>query len=316
MVVRVTLAAVIHFHNGDVMTVRAKRAGIPGEHIPFRESMVAGPVRPGEDFVESRARFLAGVYADDLLRVSNRLFEQEQTITQAASSGDEIVLWFEHDLFCLVHLIYLLQRLPTARTFVVWHDQPLSELEPEELWKAYHRRRAATAEMASLAGDVWRAYTSDDPTSLNPYLTVVSREFPFLSDGIALHAARFPSTRNGLGVVEQRILEFIAEGSTDFDALFNRFWRAQPRFGFGDAEILRHVHTLAARRYPLITLIEGTGTNKSAFGITDQGQKTLAGADDIEANGIDLWLGGAHLVRGNLWRWDPQKSQITAVSIH
>jgi hypothetical protein len=309
------LAAVIHIHNGDVVAVRAKRAGIPGEHVPFRESMVAGPVQPGDDFVESRARYLAAVYADDLLRVSNRLFEQEQTLTQAGASADEVVLWFEHDLFCLIHLVYLLQRLPTARTFVVWHDQPLSELEPEELWKAYQRRRAATLEMAALARDVWRAYTSEDPTELNPFLTATSREFPFLGDGIALHAARFPSTRNGLGVVEQRILEFIAEGSTDFDALFNRFWRAQPQFGFGDMEILRHVHMLAARRLPLITLIEGSGTNKSAFAITDQGQKTLAGADDIAANGIDLWLGGTHLMAGNLWRWDPQKAQIVAASI-
>jgi hypothetical protein len=315
MVVRDTVAPVIHFHNGDVMSVRAKRAGIPGEHVPFRESMVAGPVRPGDDFIGARARFLAAVYADDLLRVSNRLFEQEQMLHQATASADEVVLWFEHDLFCLVHLIYLLQRLPIARTFVVWHDQPLSELEPEELWKAYRRRRAATAEMASLARDAWRAYTSDDPTELNAFFNVASREFPFLGDGIALHAARFPSTRNGLGVVEQRVLEFIAEGSTDFDALFNRFWRAQPRFGFGDTEILRHVHMLAGRRLPLITLIEGSGTNKTAFAITEQGQKTLAGADDIEANGIDLWLGGAHLTAGNLWKWDSQKSQVIAASI-
>lgn len=306
----------IHIHNGDVMAVRSRRAGFPGEHLPFRESMVAGPIRPGEGFVESRAKYLAAVYGDDLLRVSNRLFEQEQAIDQAASAQDEVVLWFEHDLFCLIHLIYLLQRLPISRTYLVWHEQPLSELEPEELWKAYQRRRAATGEMVSLGREVWRAYTSDDPTELNAFLTSTSRDFPFLGEGLSLHAARFPSTRNGLGVVEQRILEFIAEGSADFDALFNRFWRSQPRFGFGDSEILRHIHTLAARRFPLITLIEGSGTNKAAFAITDQGQKTLAGADDIEVNGIDLWLGGAHLSQGNLWRWDPQKAQIVAVSIH
>ncbi len=305
----------IHIHNGDVMAIRAHRAGIPGEHVAFRESLIAGPVRPGDGFIGERARFLAAAYGDDLLRVSNRLFEQEQIIDQAAA-GDEVVLWFEHDLFCLIHLIYLLQRIPIARAYVVWNDQPLSELEPEELWKAHQRRRAATTEMASLARDVWAVYTSEDPTALNALLTSSPREFSFLGDGMALHAARFPSTRNGLGIVEQRILEFIAEGSTDFDSLFNRFWRAQPRFGFGDSEILRHLHALAARRLPLITLIEGSGTIKSAFAITDQGQKVLAGVDDIETNSIDVWLGGAHLRPGNLWRFDALKAQIVAVSIH
>lgn len=303
------MAPVIHIHNGDVMAVAAKRAGILGEHAPFREALIAGPVQPGEQWVESRARFLAGAYGDDLLRVSNRLFEQEQELDQAAASANEVVLWFEHDLYCLIHLIYLLQRLPAARTFVVWHDQPLHELDPQELWKLYRRRRAPSGDMVAAAREVWRAYVAADPKGLNRFLTASIREFPFLGDGMALHAARFPSTRNGLGIVEQRILEFIAEGSTDFDALFNRFWRSQPRFGFGDTEVLRHIHALAARRMPLITLTEGSGA-KSAFNITEQGELTLAGTDDISVNGIDIWLGGVHLTPDHLWRWDPQRAEI------
>ena len=110
--------------------------------------------------------------------------------------------------------------------------------------------------------------------------------------------------------VEQRILEFITEGATDFEALFNRFSRAQPRFGFGDAEIMRHLRDLAGRRVPLATLLEAAGTNNAALGITEHGQATLAGADDIETNGIDLWLGGVHLTPEKVWRWDAQRSEI------
>jgi hypothetical protein len=38
----------IHIHNGDVVAVRARRSSIPGEHLSFRESLVTGPVVPGE----------------------------------------------------------------------------------------------------------------------------------------------------------------------------------------------------------------------------------------------------------------------------
>jgi hypothetical protein len=39
-------APMIHFHNGDVAASAARRAGVPGRHVPFRESLAGGPVRP------------------------------------------------------------------------------------------------------------------------------------------------------------------------------------------------------------------------------------------------------------------------------
>lgn len=299
----------IHIHNGDITASMARRAGLPGDHIAFREALVGGPVRPGDDWIQVRSRFLADAHRHDLLRTSNTLFEQEQMLASTASH-DEVVLWFEHDLFCLIHLLYILPRVPGARTYLVWHDHPIGELKPEELWRVYRRRGAVTADMLTIAREAWAAYTSEDPRALNVMLTRNPREFPFLSEGLALHAARFPSTRNGLGIVEQRILEFIAEGSTDFEALFNRFTRAQPRFGFGDSELMRHLRDLASRRVPLATVLEAAGTINAALGITEQGLATLAGADDIATNGIDLWLGGAHLTPEKHWRWDSQRAEI------
>ncbi|HUP47080.1 MAG TPA: DUF1835 domain-containing protein [Thermoanaerobaculia bacterium] len=299
----------IHIHNGDITAAMARRAGLPGEHVAFREALVAGPVREDEQRISTRAHFLSTAHRHDLLRTSNMLFEQEQMLA-ATASNDEVVLWFEHDLFCLVHLLYVLQRVPMAKTYLVWHDQAIGDLQPEELWRVYRRRGAVTADMISVARTAWRAYTSPEPGELNALLAREFREFPFLIEGLSLHAARFPSTRNGLGIVEQRILEFIAEGSADFEALFNRFSRAQPRFGFGDSEIMRHLRDLALRRVPLVTLLEAAGTTNAALGITEHGQAVLAGADDIQTNGIDLWLGGVHLTTERLWRWDSERGEV------
>jgi len=35
----------IHFHNGDVTAALARRTGVPGRHVPYRESLIGGPVR-------------------------------------------------------------------------------------------------------------------------------------------------------------------------------------------------------------------------------------------------------------------------------
>lgn len=299
----------IHIHNGDITAAMARKAGFPGEHVAFREALVGGPVREGDEWISTRSRHLSRAHGHDLLRTSNALFEQEQMLASTAAH-DEVVLWFEHDLFCLIHLLYVIQKVPAAKTYLVWHDQPIGQLQSEEMWKLYQRRGALTTDMIAIARTAWLAYTSIDPRDLNPLLTKNPREFPFLSEGLSLHAARFPSTRNGLGIVDQRILEFLSEGARDFEALFNRFSRAQPRFGFGDSEILRHLRDLAARRVPLIKMLEAAGSTNAALDITDDGLAALAGGDDIARNGIDLWLGGAHLTPDHIWRWDPQKEAI------
>ena len=50
--------------------------------------------------------------------------------------------------------------------------------------------------------------------------------------------------RNGLGEIERRALEGIAEGATDFVSLFTHFDESPPRFGFGDSEALYACYAL------------------------------------------------------------------------
>jgi hypothetical protein len=45
---------------------------------------------------------------------------------------------------------------------------------------------------------------------------------------------------------------------------------------------------------------------KQSVFITDQGRSVLSGkVDNVAINGIDRWIGGAHLTGDKpLWRWD------------
>jgi hypothetical protein len=293
---------VIHIHNGDVVAQLARRSDIPGEHMAYRESLVTGPVVPGDDYIERRARAIADAHGEDLLRVRTELLEQEQALDAAATRG-EIVLWFEHDLYCLIHLVHLLQRFAESRVSLVWCPIPLSENDDSALHLLFESRAAVTPAMTRIARDVWRAYTSPDPLGLNEWLTQDTPDFPFLREGLALHASRFPSTYNGLGTVEQRALAHIAAGFTDFTKLFDHLNAEVPRLGFGDSEIFRHLRALASRHVPLITL---TGEPPKALcAITPAGENVLRGeVDDTTINDPDLWLGGTHVTKEHLWRYD------------
>jgi hypothetical protein len=294
----------IHIHNGDVVASEAQKAGIAGEHFPYREALIVGPVIPGDDWIETRAQALSdGGDPSEMLRIRTSLLEQETALDEMAKRGDEIVLWFEHDLFCLIHLIHLLQRLGDARLSLVWCPQPLTENDDRGLHNLFESRRAVTPAMSSIAREVWAAYISADPRELNRFIDRDTPDFPFLREGMTLHAMRFPSTKNGLGAIEQRILTLTATGATEFTALFNVMTGDLPRYGFGDSEIVRTLRAMAWCAVPLVTL---TGEPpKAIVTITPAGENVLRGAvDDTTVNDPDRWLGGVHLTKETLWRWD------------
>ena len=300
------MGAVVHIHNGDSTLLTAKRSGVPGEHIAFRESLIAGPVTAKPD-LETRARFLAQAYGGNLRKTRTDLLEQERALTEAAKH-DEIVLWFEHDLYCLVHFVYLLQRFSRRNVSVVWCPTPLGTMEDENFAKLYPSRTAVTPAMTKAAASAWRAYTSPDPTMLNAVIAS-NIDVAFFREGIVLHASRFPSMRNGLGLVGNRVLTLVQKGAADFATLFSRFDTDLPRLGFGDTELLRELRLLARAAVPLITLneINEPGPPKALIALTPASENVINGSVDYLALvDPDEWLGGAHVTRDSIWRWDEQ----------
>src|SRR5512140_1808179 len=250
----------IHVHNGDVVADLARRVELPGAHLPFRESLANGPM-PADATVDLRAAFLSSAYDQKLLRVRHDLIEQDEALA-AAMKQDEIVLWFEHDLFCLANLLSLLVRFAAHRRLtLVWNPQPLSQADLPALFES---RSAVTPSMLRAARKAWAAFTSDDPTALNALMKRHNADFPFLRDGLRLHASRFPSLRNGLGAVEQRLLEIIMAGAADFRSLFDRFNVDVPRFGFGDGDVLRTLRRMSTSTVPLLTMEEASSVPPKA----------------------------------------------------
>ena len=302
----------IHIHNGDVVAMLARRSNIEGDHVAFRESLITGRVTPGDEWIETRANVLAARYGEDLLRTRTALVEQEQFLDDAPSRG-EIVLWFEHDLFCLVHLLYLLNRLGSAQLSLIWCPTPLGQFDERDLYLRFESRAAVTPSMMTAARGAWHAYTAPEPHELNALIARDAPDFSFLREGLAIHASRFPSVRNGLGIIEQRILNILSTGPLEFTALFPQVDTDPPRFGFGDAEVMATLKTMASSAVPLIT-ISGQPP-KQIFTITPAAENVLRGeVDDCALNDADTWLGGVHLTKENLWRWDGTSLNRSAAS--
>lgn len=328
----------LHIHNGDSAADTARNSGIPGEHLAWREALVYGPA-PGElsedEFRDVRARHLAEAYGVNIEKCERELREQEASLARF-SDHEEVVLWFEHDLFCQVHLIYLLdwfahRELGKTRLSLicigefrgVQNFHGLGQLNEEQLKSLFPQRTEITSSQLDLGSKAWQAYSSRDAANLVSLLDSDMSALPFLKSALDKHLRRFPSTHNGLGRIENAGLELIAAGYREFKSLFPAFTRRESEYGFGDAQFYLEMKRLANASVPLLTQSNGDGSAMdpaamllSSFEITEHGRAALNGDEDfVVSNGIDIWLGGVHLDgKEAAWRWEEQ-GQMLLVSL-
>ena len=324
----------LHIHNGDSTASTARQAAIPGEHFAFREALIAGPVPSNlkdAEWRKLRAAHLSAAYGGDAAEREQELLRQEETLS-GSKAHDEVVLWFEHDLFCQLHLIYLLDWFAardagqTRLSLICIGEFPgrknfrgLGELNAAQLASLFGTRHRVSALELKTASAAWAAYCSSEPTALQSLVRSDTSAMPFLQSALRCHLARFPSIRNGLGRIENRGLALINDGLENFRELFPRFGEAEPGFGLGDFQFYLALKQLNEGRAPLLNIKNGATNGKldskmigkTSFEVTPSGQAVLKGeADFVELNGIDVWLGGVHLSGSNLWRWEEQKQEV------
>jgi hypothetical protein len=319
----------LHIHNGDSAAETAKRSDIPGQHLAWREALVCGPAPGGlsdEEFRRVRARHLSDAYGVSPRECEQQLRTQEEALSRFADH-EEIVFWFDHDLFCQVHLIYLLDWFArrefgeTKLSLVCVGEFPgvenfrgLGPLNEEQLASLFPQRQNVTAAQLELGSKAWAAYSSSNPKEIESLLDTDTSSLPFLKTAFAKHLRRFPSTDNGLGEIGNVCLDLIARGYSKFKSLFPAFTRREPEYGFGDAQLYLEMKRLSGARTPLLKLsgvdrrasMDSAQMLLSSFELTEHGKAILADEQDfVRSNGIDQWLGGVHL-EGNepAWRWD------------
>lgn len=120
----------LHIHNGASTAGTRREFGFPGGHFAFQEALIAGPTPQGlplDEWREVRAEFLSNEYELTLEDCRRNLVAQDAALVRF-SEHDETVLWFEHDLFCQINLMYLLD----------WFSkQEMGTVEPT--WLMTHR---------------------------------------------------------------------------------------------------------------------------------------------------------------------------------
>lgn len=332
--------SMLHIVNGDVVAEKLRQSGVQGDVLVWREIYSEGPIF--KNLSEQGNRTSRALYLEKSLGIPNKEFlstcsAQEKTLEEF-HKYDEVVLWFEHDLFDQTMLCYLLnwfakQSLGTTKLSLLCigaHPgielfRGLGQLSVQQLESLSGTWQSVGHQELELGSLVWKAYSSPDPSELVQLLQGNTNVLPFVHNAFQLHLSRFPSLHNGLGIVEQVTMEMLHDGQTSPIELFQQVGDKLHEFGMGDLQFWRTLETMSQSKNPLLQ-IDGSNDfpnyrntistwKQSTIKLTEFGKKVLEGQEDsVVSNDIDEWYGGVHLV-GNFvpWRWDSIKQELVKV---
>lgn len=316
--------------NGDAAADGLRLAGCPGIYLPWRDVLHEGPV-PGGLALPAlgaiRAAFIADAGWDDA-DAAREGFAARDALLADAGSFEEVILWFEHDLYDQLQLLQTLDwfaERPDTRLSLVQTDTYLGSLRAEDLQEAFAARRPVSAAQLQLAGRAWAAFRAPDPSGLARIVHEDLSLLPHLGAALRRHLEQFPGCADGLSRSERTIVRMLTAGPVPGAELFRRLAAAEEAEFLGDTVFAWYLYQLsAACTHPLIVDAGGTMLTiprtdadrrtcfARTFRLTEAGRAVALGREDrIGLNGIDRWLGGVHLRSPDrVWRWDPEDRRL------
>jgi hypothetical protein len=301
-------AETLHVTNGDSVLYSFRKAGLVGTQIAWRDVLNEGPVPAGlslEQLSRVRANYLASRGYGHAIKI-HREFEQRDSALRKAADFDEVILWFEHDLFDQLQLLQILHVLtqmtiPPSHVSLVQSDQYLGPLEPSELLALLPKRRIVSDATIAMASGAWEAFTASNPRGLSEIAATDRVGLPFLRRAFARLCEEFPG-RDGLSRSQRQALNAVVRGAAVKEELFRRSQAQEEASFLGDSGFYAILNDLAIAQAPLIEEDDGL------YEATALGQRILAGDGDwLEVAPLERHIGGVHLTNKRPWRFDEVK---------
>ena len=258
---------ILHVANGHCTTRLIESSRVPGRTTIWADPLNDGPV-PGniadDELLRVRAGFLAAT-PDQVEEVAADLAQWRAAIDDQAAY-DELVLWFEHDLFDQLNVIQLLshlgmRKLSKPATMVQIDSyagdssfKGIGELTPVDVETLFDTRRPITADQLTLAARAWSAYRSADPRAIEQLLQGDTSALPFLAAALARHLEEFPSDADGLSRSERRLMELALDRPIDIHEALPRMHDGETAYYITDLSFFDAANALASSSPPLLTI--------------------------------------------------------------
>jgi hypothetical protein len=287
----------LHIVNGDSLTEQMQELNLPGELIVWRELLCEGPTLQeiNSEFFKLRKKYLRKTYEISSENYEERFIAEIKRL-KALNDYDNVVLWFEFDLFCHINMLaaisYLNAKRPDTPISLVCSKklegekefQPLSQLSLNELQNHYEHRIQLNTEDIEVALLIWELYCGDNPLKLKLQIKTKTN-FEYLSSCIRAHIERFPNSITGINTLERNVLLLIENHEvTSKNHLLGYALQYQGYYGYSDTQMQRLIDKLSI-------FFKNTGEQLE---LNENGRLVLAGKKNFYRDlNTDEFFGGA-----------------------
>ena len=249
----------LHITNGDNTTQVLNKLKIEGTIITWREMLCEGKTTSdvgSESFWKFRFEFFKQNYSITKKHFIDYTLKEFRSLCQHKSE-QEIILWFEHDLFCQINMIavisWLKKHRPNATISLVCPEHKndpnilltINDLNNKQLQSSYKNRTELTIDDIEYADYIWQLYCSKSPLQLQNITINSHTHFTYLPDAIKAHLQRFPTINNGLNKIENTVLETAFKDSYATKKSFiHKLLHNQGVYGFGDLQYEKKITDL------------------------------------------------------------------------
>jgi len=311
-----SLTSKLHVTNGDSVVYTWRKGGLVGTQLPWRDALHDGPVPAGLALPELsalRAQYLGVAGYGNPIKLGHDFQKRDATLARCMDF-DEVVLWFEHDLYDQLQLLQILdylaaQSLPLGKLQLVQSDDFLGLLAAPELLALQNSRRPVLEQTLRGASNIWEAYRAPTPERLFHVHTATPAQLKHLGNALRRLFQEYPAVETGLSRTQRHILEAVAEGAHAKEDIFRLAQLREEAAFLGDAPFYKRFEELCDPAAALLQEIQ------NGFRLTPLGRRVLSAAEDwLTLHSCDRWIGGVHLSAGNLWRWDESAAKFAAPS--
>jgi len=247
------MTKILHILNGDSTKSIFNKSTLKGDILVWREMLCEGQIdlNVGNDvFWTKRYAFFEKELGISKLEYYDTTIKEILPI-EDLEGYDEVVLWFEYDLFCQINLIALCTYLlDSYRKDILYYLvctgkekgksnlHALSDYAPESYTNLYDNRLKLTRNDLLFAQKSWNLFVENNPKSLEAFDFNKNKKFRYLQKAVAQHLKRFPA-ENGRNQIGNKILQLINTEKFTEKQIINEMllWQKEETvYGFADIQ--------------------------------------------------------------------------------
>ncbi len=256
------MAERVHIVNGDSTAHILKESKLSGDIVVWREMLCDGPLSKNigsDEFWSLRYSFFENELQVERLEYYDKTIKELVKI-ENLSKYDEVVLWFEYDLFCQVNLMglctYLLDYYRKDISYYLVCTgyeknkeslQTLYDYAPTKYHDLYEGRLKLTRHDFLFAAECWKTYVDGSYEQIKSFNFKKNRKFNYFQLAMNQHLKRFTETAE-ISQIDRKILETIQDNNYTEREIIKEMllWQKNETvYGFGDRQYSKYLENLS-----------------------------------------------------------------------